>query len=137
MENTPLIPYEREEPAQTYPPPTPYQTSYPPIDLICPLCKSDAIELKHHATKAGGTLGAIAGAGVSIAGSFNGARIGASIGLIGGPIGATLGAAAGAVLGALAAGTAGCVTGITLGQIVDRTVLLNCECLRCGHKFSY
>lgn len=136
MENTSLIPYDQDEPIQAYPSSTSYPMHYPRSDLICPLCKSDVIESKHHATKAGGTIGAIAGAGASIAGSFNGARIGASIGLIGGPIGATLGGVAGAVLGALAAGTAGCVTGITLGQIVDRTVLENHECLRCGHSFS-
>ncbi|MES2027423.1 MAG: hypothetical protein V4448_17895 [Pseudomonadota bacterium] len=128
MENTPLYSYDPDEPIEAFPP---YSASE-----ACPQCQSHHIESRNYATKAGCAIGALAGIGVSIAGCVRGARIGASIGLIGGPIGATIGGIAGAVLDALASGAAGCATGITLGQIIDRTILLNHKCHHCGHTFN-
>lgn len=105
-------------------------------DQQCPRCRSHVVESRNYATKAGCAIGALAGIGVSLAGSLRGARIGASIGMIGGPIGASLGGVAGAILDALTNGAAGCATGITLGQIIDRTMLKNHKCHQCGHVFS-
>lgn len=114
----------------------PYLGHTPSGMLVCPLCKSDRIETGHIATKLGGTIGTIAGAGVSIASSISGARAGAAVGALGGPFGMAVGGVAGAILGALASGAAGCTTGIALGQIVDRTVLDNHVCKDCGHTFT-
>ncbi|CAL60889.1 conserved hypothetical protein; putative membrane protein [Herminiimonas arsenicoxydans] len=128
METTHLYPHDPEEPIEAFPP---YSASE-----ACPQCGSHQIETRNFATKAGCAIGAIAGIGVTIASCTRGARVGASIGLIGGPIGATLGGVAGAVLDALANAAAGCATGITLGQIIDRTILLNNKCHHCRHTFN-
>ncbi len=129
MENN-LTLYQDDQDYKPYLGPTPLGL------LVCPLCKSDRIETGHVATKLGGTIGTIAGAGVSIASSISGARAGAAVGAIGGPLGIAVGGVAGAILAALASGAAGCTTGIALGQIVDRTVLDNHQCCDCGATFT-
>lgn len=130
MDSPTHFPYDPDEPVESY-------GSIPPYsDFTCPRCRSHATESRNYATKIGCTVGAIAGIGVSLAGTVRGARIGFSVGAIGGPLGATLGGVAGAILDALASGAAGCATGITLGQIIDNTILKNHKCHSCGYLFS-
>lgn len=127
MENPHLYSHDPDEPIEAFP-------SYYSSEA-CPRCRSPKVETRNYATKAGCVIGAVAGMSVSIASYVKGARIGSSIGMIGGPIGAAIGGIAGAVLDAFASGAAGCATGITLGQIIDRYLMLNNQCHHCGHTF--
>jgi predicted lipid-binding transport protein (Tim44 family) len=128
MEPTYLYPHDPDEPIEAFPP---YSSSE-----FCPRCSSHQIETRNYATKTGCAVGAIAGISLSIASYARGARVGSSSGMFGGSLGIALGGIAAIVLDALASGAAGCTTGITIGQIVDRTLLRNHKCHQCGHTFN-
>lgn len=127
MENPHRYTHDPDEPIGALPP---YFSTE-----ACPKCRSHQVEIRNYATKAGCVIGAVAGMSISIASYARSARIGSSVGMIGGPIGVAIGCIAGAVLDAFTSAAAGCATGITLGQIIDHTIMLNCKCHHCGHKF--
>lgn len=131
MEHSPLFPFDDDEA------PSPRHRSPPYYsEFCCPRCGSSMIESRNYATKAGCAIGTLAGIGTSLAGNLRSTRMGLTIGMRSGPLGMALGGVAGAILDALSAGAAGCATGMTLGQIIDRTILNNQKCHRCGHNFS-
>lgn len=104
--------------------------------LQCPKCKSVHINVKNHARKAGGTIGAIAGTFGGLSAIGYGARTGATAGLLFGPLGPTIGGISGAVLAGLTGGAAGGSAGLALGELIDRKILNNLQCMSCHHSFS-
>lgn len=109
------------------------QPSYRPH---CPKCRSEHVELRRLARRAGGAIGAAAGTTSGIAIALGGAETGATLGLIAGPPGAVCGAIAGAIITGLIGGAAGCTTGSFFGDILDEKVLNNFRCCACGHRFN-
>lgn len=106
------------------------------LNLICPKCQSERIRTNNYAKKVGGTVGCVAGATSAASSALTGARIGATVGLVAGPIGVGLGTIAGAIVGILLGGATGCAVGSKLGEVVDKNVLDNFQCLDCGYSFS-
>lgn len=110
------------------------------MTMACPRCYSSRVVTRNNARKAGGAIGAIAGAassfGLAMKGAGVGSWLGGRVGLIAGPPGAAVGTITGAVLGALAGGAAGCSAGSALGEMIDAKILDNYRCLDCAHTFA-
>ena len=105
--------------------------------VSCPNCQSMQVIKRDVAKRMGGLVGTVGGAASGAAKAMAGAQVGSRVGLVAfGPVGATLGGFAGALLGGLLGATTGGVAGAKLGEVIDAQVLHNCECLRCGHRFS-
>ena len=116
------------------------QTPHVPHELHCPCCHSTHLVQRATARRVGGVLGAAAGTAGGIAsagaGAATGARLGSLVGLIAGPLGAPISGLAGALLGGLIGGATGGLAGAQLGDVIDRKVLDNVECVACGHTFQ-
>lgn len=104
--------------------------------LQCPKCKSVHINVRNHARKVGGTIGAIAGTFGGLSAIGYGARTGATAGLLFGPFCSTIGGISGAILAGLTGGAAGGSAGLALGELIDRKILNNLQCMSCNHSFS-
>lgn len=102
----------------------------------CPFCRSRALRTRNLGRKTGGSIGTLAGSVGGIAAVYRGGRIGATVGAIAGPPGTVIGGLAGAVMAGLFGGIAGASAGCALGELVDRKILDNHQCLRCGFRFS-
>lgn len=87
----------------------------------CPRCSSTEIVSRNYASKTGGVIGAIAGAGAALSGADSST---------------TIGGVGGAVLKALIGVAAGCTTGAVMGRAIDDTILDNYECTRCELTFG-
>lgn len=111
-----------------------FDTTLKRIDMthLCPNCQSDRIGILHHGRKLGGTIGTLSGVILAVRNAQTGALIGASVG----PLGVVAGGLAGLALSAFKGGIIGATTGVSLGSLIDASVLNNCKCLSCGYTFS-
>jgi hypothetical protein len=54
------------------------------MNLTCPRCLCDRIDIKNYGKKTGGTIGAVAGAAVGVSSAMAGAEVGATVGMLAG-----------------------------------------------------
>jgi len=106
------------------------------MTIHCPACQSQQVITKNLGKKSGGLIGLVGGATIGFISAANGARTGATLTAFTGPIGLAMGTIGGAILGSLLGATSGGVTGAKLGEKLDKAVLENYRCQKCGHSFS-
>lgn len=101
------------------------------IEMNCPSCKSQRIDMRNHGRRTLGSLGGAAGA----MGAATGSLTVIDMGMVGVRLGSSAGVP-GAILGGLVGAMAGLVTGAKAGELIDELVLNNYLCLSCGHAFQ-
>lgn len=106
------------------------------LSCICPNCHHIDRRPRNLARRVGGTVGAVAGAASGVSGILSAARIGMQVGAPAGPAGAVLSAVAAATLRGILGATIGAELGAGLGSLLDRHVLENAACRRCGYPFT-
>jgi len=102
----------------------------------CPSCRSERVETRNLARKAGGLIGTVGGTVGGAISSLSGAEFGMTVGVVAGPPGMVMGGLLGALVGSLVGGTACGLAGAQLGEMVDQRVLDNFHCLACGYTFG-
>lgn len=112
--------------------------------INCPKCKSNEVEKRNHEQllqKTGGILLSAAGTTAgTVGGAASGASIGAAIGAVAGPLGVIMGGTIGTFVGAISVGVTGGFIGHRFGkkagEVVDKNVFLDYQCLKCKHRFK-
>lgn len=112
--------------------------------IQCPKCGSNDVQPRNHQQllqKTGGVLLSAAGTTAgTVGGAASGASIGASIGAIAGPLGVIMGGTIGTFVGAISVGVTGGFLGHRFGkkagEIVDKNIFLDYQCLKCKHRFE-
>lgn len=105
----------------------------PGSSITCPACGASSLQIKNHAQKLAGILGASVGVVRALSGGFLGAGSGAFQLAVSA---SSLTRISTAVLGAFVEGALGCSAGAAFGKVLDETVLSNYQCLRCHHSFQ-
>lgn len=108
------------------------------MGMQCPNCKSTNIHTRNIGKKAGGCVGTTTASVAGVNAALTAARVSslAPLGIIAGPGGLALSTLATAIFAGVSAGILGGSAGAALGQVVDKNILDNFECLRCGYRFS-
>ncbi|OTG67430.1 hypothetical protein [Acinetobacter silvestris] len=114
------------------------------ITVACPKCGSTHVAKRDHEQllqKTGGVLLSAAGTTAgTVGGAATGASIGAAIGTIAGPLGVIMGGTVGTFIGAISVGITGGFLGHRFGkkagEVVDKNIFLDYQCLKCKYRFK-
>lgn len=107
--------------------------------IKCPKCESEKIDRRNHGTKVLGTVGFAAGGILGYLGKETGEKVGEKVGAaIGKRVlkSETVGEKAGSIIGGIAGAGTGMLLGEKLGNEVDKKILNNYICLKCGYTFN-